>query len=247
MKSVFSFRAPSAVPMVKPANRLQLVAGLALLSLAAMCLYLATRYYQFSSLSSSSHKAFVAAVMDNKKPANNLDVQIAKLRQLHRELPKDGSVALALAEVYAMQGLGSHKPHNTGALAMRYVLQAEDMQPTHYEAFAVKMAITELFASQEPIDIKTLERGLVLAPFEWETQSIIGPVLIAHWYELPPSIKQKAKPVIQSALRQKPTRERLIAIMENTRIVTPFMGLSPGKWITERLQRIEQNVTNTDV
>ncbi|MBU2977712.1 hypothetical protein [Alteromonas sp. C1M14] len=247
MKSVFSFHGTTAVPLAKTANRLQLVVALVIFVSAVTCLYLATRYYQFAKIGPLSHQGFVSAVMDNAQPTKRPNDHIVQLHALHQALPRDGSISLALAKAYSLKGLGTKAGLESGALAMQYVMQAEDAQPTHYEAFAVKMAITEMFTSHKPLDINSLENGLVLAPFEWETQSIVGPVLIAHWYELPSSIKQKAKPVIRGALRQKPTRERLIATMENTRIVAPFVGLSPGKWITKRLQRIEQTVTNTDV
>ena len=222
--------------------------GMVILFSALYCLYYATLYANFYSTQESVNRAFNAAYVGNKAPTPLSPQTIEKINTLGILLPRDSDAQIAVlkARMVNWKLEKTYTPENVQRTLEKISL-TEHTQPTHYQAFVIRTVLLHHVGNIDQNFISQLNRGLAIAPFEWEFQSLVAPVLVARWHDLPPHVQEKALPVIRGALRQKPTRELLIATMEREKNVSPFIKLSPGKWITKRLRKIESELASNEV
>ncbi|MBU3020909.1 hypothetical protein [Aestuariibacter sp. A3R04] len=222
--------------------------GAILLLFALNCLYYATLYADLHSTAQQVNQAFNALYVGKEIPTPLSHHTETDVDMLKAKLPHDGDAQIAAVKTQMLnwnhEGMAS--PVDVQQALMR-LSKTEQTQPTHYQAFVVRIALLHHFNVPDNNFIDELNKGLAIGPFEWEFQSLIAPVLVAQWHRLPPHVQQKALPVIRGALRQKPTRERLIATMEREKNVSPFIRLSPSKWITKRLRKIESELASNEV
>ena len=231
-----------------PSLRFSHFLGMAVLLSAVYCLYYATLYASFYSAQDSINRAFNAAYVGNKTPTPLPSQTIEKINTLGTLLPRDSNVQIAVLKAHMIEWKREKvfTPENIQHTLEKISL-TERTQPTHYQAFVIRTVLLHHVGNIDRSFISQLDKGLAIAPFEWEFQSLVAPVLVARWHDLPPHVQEKALPVIRGALRQKPTRELLIATMKREKNVSPFIKLSPGKWITKRLRKIESELASNEV
>lgn len=124
-----------------------------------------------------------------------------------------------------------------GALTKIY-----QIQPTGYLALPLEVLRAEMNGVPPSSTFNTLRARLPLGLHEEETQRYVGPYIIHHWNMLPEDIQSMSLPMIQSGLRQAPTRQVLLDAMAYSGNVAPFMSLSPNRKTSEVMKSLLQNV-----
>ncbi|OFC72147.1 hypothetical protein [Alteromonas confluentis] len=123
-----------------------------------------------------------------------------------------------------------------GALTKIY-----QIQPTGYLALPLEVLRAEVNGVPPSSTFNTLRARLPLGLHEEETQRYVGPYIIHHWNVLPEDIQSMSLPMIQSGLRQAPTRQVLLDAMASSGNVAPFMSLSPNRKTSEVMKSLLQN------
>lgn len=239
---------PNSATAAHQSLRIPIIFGMTVLFSGLYCLYYATVYADLQSAKESVNRAFNSAYVGNKAVAPLSNKTIETINTLGSYLPYDSEAQTTVLKARMVNWkLGEACTPDNLEHALKMISQTEQIQPTHYQAFVIRTVLLHHFGSADQLFIDQLDKGLAIAPFEWEFQSLVAPILVTRWHSLPSQVQEKALPIIRGALRQKPTRELLIATMEREKNVSPFIKLSPGKWITKRLRKIESELASNEV
>lgn len=157
-------------------------------------------------------------------------------------LPHDGAVHTTLAKLYFVQGQHATSQHYFDA-AHQALLAAQRARPSHFGPLALQVLVYAHTGPQQQM-IDALSTVLQMAPYEKQVQEWVGPVVVQHWYSLPPIVQQQAIPMITGALREPSTREILLAAMARHNIVSPFTCCSPNRETSARLRILEAQAVN---
>jgi len=224
---------------------LQKLSLLPVFFLAALCIYGSSKVYEIdiTNFDIQPDQLVGLTIREKDSPLKRdinsllssifLSVEVsridASIQRLYSELTPFRIGAELFPQISAEQDFG--------ALTKIY-----QIQPTGYLALPLEVLRAEVSGVPPSSTFNTLRARLPLGLHEEETQRYVGPYIIHHWNVLPEDIQSMSLPMIQSGLRQAPTRQVLLDAMASSGNVAPFMSLSPNRKTSEVMKSLLQNV-----
>ncbi|QPG05149.1 hypothetical protein IT774_13595 [Salinimonas marina] len=203
--------------------------------LAAMCVRTATTYWHAHTLSTQVQAWFVG---DQLPAPGELARTEQQLKQLEKTLAADAGVKLSLARLYIVRGQSETASRYYDS-ARAALVSARRLQPSHYEALALRVFLDDVQNGLNSEAMVLLEQLLRLSPYEKKVQQLIGPVLVKNWNALSGTLQQLAEPLISSALREASTKAILFDAMRQYNLVAPFKCCSPNRETSAQLRVLE--------
>ena len=232
--------APRAVGLRVSLRTVRIGLLIAAFILAVMCVRTGTTYWHAHALSTQVQSWFVG----NQLPApGELARTEQQLKQLEKTLAADAGVKLSLARLYIVRGQSETASRYYDA-ARAALVRARLLQPSHYEALALRVFLDDQQYGLNTEAMVLLEQLLRLSPYEKQVQQLIGPVIVKNWNLLSGSLQQLAEPLISSALREASTKAVLFDAMRQYNLVAPFKCCSPNRETSAQLRVLEATTPN---
>lgn len=152
----------------------------------------------------------------------------------------DATVLLSTAasRVSALESSSSGSTKADSDAIEDMLAKANKLEPGNYLTLPLEVRLASLQHAPISSIMDDIRARLPLGYHELEIQQFVGPYLIAHWRELPEDIRQMTLTVVQSGLRQQPTRRTLLTAMREYENVAPFLAVSPNRKTSEKLREI---------